>query len=302
MKPRKLNPASKLRFLQHAAVVLLLWSTAQAAEWVGTADSNLDNGQNWRDMRHGNVMAALPQACTKNATRLSVVNGAGFPLCYTEANGATEFNEELLIGGNNGPSGELKVTGGTLTVQQIYSAIIGQTVEGKLTIFGGTVNLLGGSKDSAIPGCDTQWSVYLGNENTGSGLLTISGGELRVENGIEIGRNGGSGILEISGNGRFTCGGPILFSGGNGKASIILGGGTFEQTKNEEILFLSDSNKGWFNFKKGSLGKISLCGRDKAYFDALVNDGRIRIDDLPTTPDHFTFNQNANQGELHLAE
>ena len=294
----KLNPASKLRFFQRAAVVLLLWSTAQAADWVGTADSNLDNGQNWRNNLHGPVMAAPPHAGTKNATTLSVVNGSGFPLGYTESNGATEFNEGLLIGAKNGPSGELKVTGGTLTVE---GAIIGQTVEGKLTIFGGTVNLLGGSKDSAIPGCDAQWSVYLGNENTGSGLLTISGGEFRVENGIEIGRNGGSGIVAISGNGRFTCGGPILFPGGSGKASIILGGGTFEQSKNEEILFLSDSNKGWFTFKKGSRGKISLCGRDKAYFDALVKDGRIRIDDLPTTPDHFTFKQNAHQGELHLA-
>ena len=285
------------------AVVFSLCCSAHSAEWVGKADSNFENGKNWMNNIHGTVMPDPPQAGKNNRTRLSVVNGSGFPLCYTATHGATEFIEQLLIGMKDGPPGELTVTGGTLNVQQNYFAIIGQTVEGKLQIQSGTVNLLGGRKDDAIPGCETKWSLLLGNALTGKGLVTVSGGELKVEGGIEIGRGESTGILEISGTGRVICSGPILFTGGNAPKWIILGAGSgvFEQNSNAELLFLGDSNQGWFSFKKGSRGKISLYGHDKLAFEHLVAEGRIRIDSRPTTPDHFAYSKVGNQGEYTLA-
>jgi len=291
---------SAARVVSSFAAILFLVCTARSAEWVGSADTNVENGNNWKDKPRGNVMVDPPHLGRKNPTRLSVANGSGFPLCLTGANGPTEFNEELLVGASYGPTGELKVTGGTLIVHQKHAAIVGQTVDGKMEVQGGTVNLLGGSVDTSIPGCETNWSLYLGNEPKGHGFLTVNGGQLSIENAMQIGRNGGSGILEISGNGRVICGGPILFPGGDAAKCINLGpgNGTFEQNPQGEILFLGE--QGWFNFKRGSHGKLSFSGRNKAYFDQLVVEGRIRIDGQVTTPEHFVFTEEGGQGEYQL--
>ena len=284
-------------------VVFSVCNSAHSAEWVGTADTNFENGKNWMNKIQGTIMTDPPQAAKSNGTRLSIVNGSGFPLCYTGACGATGFNEQFLIGANKGPTGELKMTGGTLTVQQNFFAIIGQTVEGKMQIQGGTVNLLGGCKDAAIPGSEIKWSLLLGNEPAGKGLVTVSGGELKIESGIEIGRGGSTGIMEISSTGRVHCGGAILFAGGEAPKCVILGvgSGVFEQDSTGELLFLGGANQGWFSFKKGSRGKISLYGYEQSGFERLVTEGRVRIDSQPTTPDHFVFRKVGNQGEYSLA-
>jgi len=58
--------------------------------------------------------------------------------------------------------------------------------------------VFGGGKDEQINGCDVYWTLVLGNEQKGNGRVVVTAGEVRVENGFQIGRNGGSGVLGFS--------------------------------------------------------------------------------------------------------
>ena len=288
-----------LRFWVVFAAVYLALKTAHCTEWVGSVDSDFTNARNWKDDK-GHAVPAAPSAATINETRLSVVNSTGFPLRITERENGAGFSEELLIGGTPGGPGEIIVSGGEVAFQQTYHAIIGQTKMGKMSVEGGKVLIQGGSSDEDIPQCEAIWSLYLGNEKTGQGELDVAGGEVRVENGLEIGRRGSSAALQVSGNGQFICNGAILFTGGDGLKRITLGkgDGLFKQNNSSEILFLGDN--GWINFHRGSRCKLSLYGRDKVALERMVAEGRIRIDDRQTTPDHFIFRKVGNQEECQL--
>jgi len=280
-----------------AATLTLSCGFLRAADWNGRVDSHFENGRNWGGSQP-------PRAGEENQSLLWVANGGGHPLNYTQEEGTTVFSEQLIIGGSaKGPTGEMRMSGGTIIVKQTFTSFIGQVNGGKLVVEGGTLSLLGGGEDTDIMNCDVCWTLVLGNEKTGNGVIEVNGGTVNVENGFQIGRRGGTGILEVSGTGRFICGGPVLIPGGSGIKCIVLGEGHggYEQDKNGEILFLGDGSQGWFNFKPGSGGKISLSNQQKSYFDGLVAEGRIRIDNQRTTSSRFIFTQNGNQGEYQLA-
>ncbi|MEO7934328.1 MAG: hypothetical protein ABIT76_14330 [Chthoniobacterales bacterium] len=278
----------------------LLASPLQAFDWHGTVDSDFAKADNWRLPDASNEP---PSAGVENKEVLNIINGDGAPLYYTEKEGETTFVEQLRIGIKGCPGAALQVSGGHLTVKQAGMAIIGQVGPGTLEITGGTLELLGGFKDSGMEDQETTWSLYLGNEPTGNGTITISGGKMILEWGIEVGRRSGTGLITISGNGSVTAGGPTSFGEGEPSKKIVIGqgSGVFEQVANGNITFAPDSPDAWISFTKGSHGKLSLKGKDKKYFDGLVAAGRIRIDDSVAAPTAFVFSKNGDQGEYHLA-
>jgi hypothetical protein len=109
----------------------------------------------------------------------------------------------------------------------------------------------------------------------------------------------------VSGSGQFLCEGPALFLGGANIQKIVIGSGSglFQLSEDGGVFFAKENgeNSGYFDFAKGSKGRISLRGRDKAYFDNLVAEGRIRIEGSPAQAKQFVFRQDGSLGEYRLA-
>jgi hypothetical protein len=122
------------------------------ATWRGSTNSDFKEAGNW---------SSPPTAGAIHDGGLTVANGSGFPLNYTESEGETAFNVQLLVGNPGGPNGVINVMGGTLTFNcPQYEAIIGQVSAGTLTVSGGALNLTG---------TDT----WLGNESNGRGGASV---------------------------------------------------------------------------------------------------------------------------------
>jgi hypothetical protein len=267
--------------------------------WKGTKDSNFSTAENWD---------SAPVANSPNQGGLFVANGIGAPLSYTESQGSTTFEGQLLVGtvgsdNSSSVSGSLNMSGGTLTVEsKIYGAIIAQTQKGTLTISGGNLNLTGGL------------ATFLGN--SGDGTINLSGGTVTLDSDLVVGRNSATGgnfgaVLSITG-GKFIVQGQTTFdvkdgdgdAGGTGLKKIEFGAGAgiFIQTTSATLGFplTEDADTAYVNFVSGSKGQLSLCGATKDYFEGLVQSGRIRIDGKRAKTSDFKFSTADKQGVYAL--
>ncbi len=288
-----------LLFLTMASVGL-----TSAADWWGAINSNFQTEDNWRNDRHPD--AAVPTIGATNKTGLVIQNGGDSPLVYQAADGETDFSGQLLVGQNGGSAGELQITGGTLTVNMdgTWAAIVGQTVEGRLKISGGELILKAGMQSRVPSEADARWGLIIGNEDRGSGVVEVRGGILNVEGGIWLGRHSAAGSLVIGGSGVVTCDGPLLFSAGNEVQRVDLspGSGVLRLTGEASMIFQEDQDRlaGYVDFIKGSQGSLAFKGRDKAFFDKLVADGRIRVDGAVVDPSAFGFRHDGEFGVYSL--
>jgi hypothetical protein len=267
--------------------------------WKGTKDSNFSTAENWD---------SAPSANSSNQGGLFVANGSGAPLLYTVSQGATTFEGQFLVGtvgtdNSSSMTGSLTISGGTLTVDgTVYGAIIGQTQKGTLNVSGGNLNLTGGQ------------ATFLGN--SGDGTINLSGGVVTLDAGLVIGRNSATGgnygaALIITG-GKFIVQGETSFdvkdgdgdAGGTGLKKIEFGAGTgiFTQTTSGTLSFpqADDAGTAYVNFVSGSKGQLSLFGATQAYFEGLVQAGRIRIDGQPAKTTSFKFSMVDKQGVYAL--
>ncbi len=275
-----------------------------AADWWGAVDANFQTEDNWRNDRHPD--AAIPTIGTTNKTSLVIQNGVDSPLTYQAADGETDFSGQLLVGQNRGAAGELQVTGGTLTVNLDgrWSAIVGQTVDGRVKVSGGELILKAGMETRAPAEAGSQWGLIIGNEDRGSGEVEVCGGIVTVEGGIWLGRHSAAGSLAIGGSGVVACDGPLLFSAGNEaqRVELAAGSGILQLTGEACMIFQEDQGRvaGYVDFVKGSQGSLVFKGRDKAFFDKLVADGRIRVDGAVVDPSAFGFRHDGESGVYSL--
>jgi hypothetical protein len=267
--------------------------------WKGTKDSNFSTAENWD---------SAPAANSSNQGGLFVANGSGASLSYTESQGSTTFEGQLLVstaGTDTSTSvpGSLTISGGTLTVEStIYGAIIGQTQKGTLTVSGGNLHLTGGQ------------ATFLGN--SADGTINLSAGTVTLDADLIVGRNSATGgnygaVLTITG-GKFSVQGQTSFdvkdgdgdAGGKGLKKIEFGAGSgiFIQTTSGTLGFpmADDAGTAYVNFVSGSKGQLSLFGATQDYFESLVQSGRIRIDGQPAKAASFKFSTADKQGVYAL--
>jgi hypothetical protein len=133
-------------------------------------------------------------------------------------NGATALLNsagEFWVGQSPGSVGELNVNAGTLAVQNWIVVGRGQST-GRIAMTGGTIEKTGGGHFLVGDGPNSNGTLTQsgGNiaistgelwvgQNTGTGLLEISGGSMTVDNWAAIGRVGGTGTMNLTG-GTFT--------------------------------------------------------------------------------------------------
>ena len=134
--------------------------------------------------------------------------------------GAITVANNIFIGKEQGASGTMTMTGGTMTGSD--KLIVGHNqATGVLTQSGGTVNVKN--------------EVYIGNANNASsaGTYTLGGSaELNVGNEMQVGRDNGTGTFNLNG-GNVNAN---KISGGTGSATVNFNGGVLKAKKDESNL------------------------------------------------------------------
>jgi autotransporter-associated beta strand protein len=174
---------------------------------------------------------------------------------YNLSGGSIAVANNFFVGKEQGSSGTMAMTGGTLGTSE--SLRIGHNqATGVLTQSGGTVNV--------------QNEVYIGNENSASsvGTYTLSGtGAVNVGNEVHIGRDNATGTLNLNG-GTITT---KKLEGGTGSATVNFNGGVLKAKENQENLI---QNLDTANVQSGGI-KIDSNGFNVATSQALTGTGGL---------------------------
>ena len=176
---------------------------------------------------------------------LYVGQGSGANGTYTISGGAVlNIGRDFVIGRESG-TGTLTMTGGTITKTGDEKFIVGHNNGvGVVVQSGGTIS--------------ANNELYIGNENAGaSGTYTLSGaGALSVANEVVVGREGGTGTLNVDGGTITTTGNGNMYIGRrNGTGTLNQTAGVISVIK-EFGVGTRDDNKigaGTYNLSGGSL-------------------------------------------------
>ena len=204
---------------------------------------------------------------TKTAGDETVVgrdNGTGV---LAQSGGTVTLNHNLYVGQSSGANGTYTI-GGSAVLNIGRDFVVGrESGTGALTMTGGTITKIGDEKfivghNNGV-GVVTQSGgtisvnneLYIGNENAGaSGTYTLSGtGALSVANEVVVGRESGTGVLNVDGGTITTTGNGNMYIGRRN------GTGTLNQTAGV-ISVIKEFGVGTRDDNKIGIGTYSLSG------------------------------------------
>ena len=174
---------------------------------------------------------------------------------YNLSGGSLTAANNIFIGKEQGASGTMTMTGGTLATSDKLQIGHNQAT-GVMTQSGGVVNV--------------QNEVYIGNENSGSsvGTYTLSGtAELNVGNEVLVGRDNGTGTFNLDGGTVTTK----KIEGGTGSATVNFNGGVVKAKENQAT-FITGLDVA--NLQAGGLA-IDTDGFDVAIAQVLTGTGGL---------------------------
>ena len=194
-------------------------------------------------------------------------NGTG---TLTQSGGTITLNHDFYVGQGGGGNGTLNVSGSAVLNTGRDFVIGRESGNGTLNMTGGTITKTGDEKlivgHNNATGTVVQSGgtitanneLYIGNENaSASGTYTLSGtGALNVANEVVVGRESGTGVLNVNGGTITTSGNGNMYVGRrNGTGTLNQTDGTIVVNR-EFGVGTRDDNKigtGTYNLSGGSL-------------------------------------------------
>jgi autotransporter-associated beta strand protein len=188
----------------------------------------------------------------------------------TQSGGTLTLNHNLYVGQSSGSTGTYNISGGAILNVGRDFVIGRESGNGTLNMTGGTITKTGDEKfivgHNNATGTVVQSGgtitanneLYIGNENaSASGTYTLSGtGALNVSNEVVVGREGGTGVLNVNGGTLTTSGNGNMYIGRrNGTGTLNQTAGTISVNR-EFGVGSRDDNKigtGTYNLSGGSL-------------------------------------------------
>jgi autotransporter-associated beta strand protein len=200
--------------------------------------------------------------------------------------GTAVFNINNWLSLGRGGSAFFNFSGGNINKSSGGNFIVGDGGTATFTQSGGTNN--------------TDGELWIAQSGSGVGQYNISGGVLTAHNWLAVGREGGHGILNISGG--------SITKDGNGNISICHGGGaqgTVNQTGGSftcaggETWIGEDSGPGIWNISAGTatFGYVQLARNGDATGTLNLNGGTVTAGEI-TTGSSGTSTLNLNGGTL----
>ncbi len=170
---------------------------------------------------------------------------------YNLSAGALNVKREFVIGregANATHTGTLNMTGGTITKTGDEKMIVGHNnAKGFVVHSAGTINVNN--------------ELFIGNENTGAeGTYTLSGtGALNVANEVVVGRESGTGILNVNGGTLTTSGNGNMYVGRrNGIGTLNQTAGTISVIKEFGVGTRDDNKIGTGTYNLSGTGAITI--------------------------------------------
>lgn len=300
-KPRNLRT-----FFQPLVLGLSLLPNLQAFEWNGSDGSSFRSTASWG--------GKPPTAAATNNGDLFINNGQNASLVYTESEGKTVFQVvDFKVGSAQHRGGELKITGGELSVASKFCLVVGQNNNqtSTLAVTGGKLTL---DSRSDAPPDERTFRVGNGFAPNTQGILTVSGGTLVINTpgtpelgGFVIGNNHANGQVTLTGGllvvaSRHGTTFQPSHGRGIGRLTFGPGDGVFMQTDSKQIAFGQGGGEtSYIDFQPGTRGQLSLNEATEDDYVAWVQAGKIRLNGQPTTPDKFRFVSLPPQGIYILA-
>ena len=194
-------------------------------------------------------------------------NGTG---TLTQSGGTITLNHDFYVGQGGGGNGTLNVSGSAVLNTGRDFVIGRESGTGSLNMTGGTITKTGDEKflvghnngvGTVVQSGGTisaNNELYIGNENSGArGTYTLSGtGALNVANEVVVGRESGTGILNVDGGTMTTTGNGNMYIGRrNGTGTLNQTAGVISVIK-EFGVGTRDDNKigtGTYNLSGGSI-------------------------------------------------
>ncbi len=246
----------------------------------GTGVMNLENGEvitnNWTRIGGGagsngtlNMTGGL---ITKQGAEHFVVGGSGSTGVAHVSGGSITVNNQFWIGNGGGSTGTLNFSNGSITNNSWVAIGRDGATKGTLNFTGGSWNKTGdgnfivgdnspGEMNMSGEGAslNVTGEFWVGQAGGGNGTMTFSSGSITNSSWVAIGRQGGLGVLDMTG-GTWTKNGTgsnfIVGSSGAQSGTMNMSGGSVTVQPS------NDANRGitWVGELNGVTGNLNLSG------------------------------------------
>ena len=191
----------------------------------------------------------------------------------TQSGGTITLNHNLYVGQSGSSNGTLNISGSAVLNLGRDFVIGRESGTGTLNMTGGTITKTGDEKfivghnngvGTVVQSGGTisaNNELYIGNENAGaSGTYTLSGtGALNVSNEVVVGREGGTGILNVNGGTLTTSGNGNMYVGRrNGTGTLTQTAGTISVNREFGVGTRDDNKIGTGTYNLSGTGLITV--------------------------------------------
>ena len=230
------------------------------ASWGGTLPNGSDNAINNSGAGNTVLISAADPNWTINDIRSGDGGGNSGP--WSQSGGNVTLNGWFRIGIGTG-IGKYEMSGGTLTVNA-DSFNVGEGGSGLFNFTGGTINKNGGGGHLAVPNNGTgvmnqtnavlninDGEFWVGEGGGATGTYNLAGnGSIKVNNWVAIGRDNGTGTVNMYDTSSFTKAGANSFIiGASGPGTWNQFGGAV--TNNSTVTWMGENNVGIWNLNAG---------------------------------------------------
>lgn len=249
----------------------------------------------------------------KNANGNFIIGtgGAGSYGLLQQSGGTINSQNEYWLAENSGTEATNNISGSAVLNLSNWMSI-GRGGHGVINFSGGTINKTGGGNFIVGDGGNGYFNqtggtltsandLWIGQSGSGTGQYDLSAGSVTINGWLAVGREGGTGTLNISG-GSMTkggSGGNISIAHGGGTGTINQTGGAFASTVGETWIG-EDSNTGTWNLSGGTatFGMVHLAQNASASGVVNLNGGTFTATELTTGNTGATSTLNLNGGTL----
>ena len=201
----------------------------------GALNTGVAGGDSWFEIGNGGGCSGTLNisggSITKNGGQHFIVGANGSTGFLNMTGGSINVNNEFWVANNGGSNGTLTISAGTITNNSWAAIGRAGAALGIVNMTGGTWNKTGGGNYIVGDNSPAQLNqsggtiaingeLWVGQGGSGNGTFTFSGGNISANNWIAVGRDGGTGLVNMTGGTWTKTGGGAYIIGASGPGTL----------------------------------------------------------------------------------